>query len=150
MAGRGNRERGLGGQARLLAASHLLWAGLAFGVALPPLVYIGLLAILGFVVTLSYAARIPAGFVVGAVFALGLFGVDEATAFAMVTVVMAKNVSAILLFGAWGLWVHGVGLRDLGRQRLGPTSTRRTGGVSPAEPPPTSSLRGTLDRKGAE
>lgn len=103
---------------KLVAATHLFWAGLAFGVVLPPLAYLGLLAILGFVVTLSYMARIPAGFVVGAVFALGLFGVGEATAFAMVTVVMATNIAAIVLFGAWGLGLYRVGLRDLGRHRI--------------------------------
>lgn len=103
---------------KLIAASHLFWAGLAFGVVLEPLVYLALLAILGFVVILAHMARVPAGFVVGAVFSLGLFGVGDATALAMVAVVMAANMLAVAVFGGWGLWIHGVGPRDLGRRKV--------------------------------
>ena len=103
---------------KLFAASHLFWAGLAFGVVLEPLVYLALLAILGFIVILAHMARVPAGFVVGAVFSLGLFGVEDATALAMVTVVMAANMLAVAVFGGWGLWIHGVGLGDLGRRKV--------------------------------
>ncbi|WP_104018110.1 lysylphosphatidylglycerol synthase transmembrane domain-containing protein [Roseovarius nitratireducens] len=103
---------------KLIAASHLFWAGLAFGVVLDPLVYLALLAILGFIVILAHMARVPAGFVVGAVFSLGLFGVGDATALAMVSVVMAANMLAVAVFGGWGLWVHGVGLGDLGRWKV--------------------------------
>lgn len=103
---------------KLLAASHLFWAGLAFGVLLDPLVYLALLAILGFIVILAHMARVPAGFVVGAVFALDLFGVGNAAALAMITVVMATNMLVVAVFGSWGLWVHGVGLRDLGRRKV--------------------------------
>lgn len=103
---------------KLIAASHLFWAGLAFGVVLDPLVYLALLAILGFIVILAHMARVPAGFVVGAVFSLGLFGVGDAAALAMVTIVMAANMLAVAVFGGWGLWVHGVGLGDLGRRKV--------------------------------
>lgn len=103
---------------KLLAASHLFWAGLAFDVRLDPLVYVALLAILGFIVILTHMVRVPAGFVVGAVFALGLFGVGDATALAMVTVVMATSMLSIVIFGSWGLWIYGVGLGDLGQQRV--------------------------------
>lgn len=103
---------------KLIAASHLFWAGLAFGVELSPLVYLALLAILGFIVVVAGLARVPAGFVVGAVFALGLFGVDDSTALAMVTVVMATNILAVAVFGSWGLWLHGVGLGDLGTRKV--------------------------------
>jgi len=41
---------------------------------------------------------------IGAVFSLGLFGVEDATALAMVTVVMAANMLAVAVFGGWGLW----------------------------------------------
>ena len=77
-----------------------------------------MLAILGFIVILAHTARVPAGFVVGAVFSLGLFGVGNAAAFAMVTVVMAANILAVAVFGGWGLWAHGVGLGDLGRRKI--------------------------------
>ena len=98
---------------KLLAASHLLWAGLAFDVLLAPLAYFALLAILGFIVILAQAARVPAGFVVGAIYALSLFGVNDVTAFAMVMTVMATNILAVAVFGSWGLWVHGVGFAEL-------------------------------------
>lgn len=103
---------------KLIAASHLYWAGLAIGVTLEPLIYLALLAILGFVVILAHTARVPAGFVLGAVFSLGLFGVGDAAALAMVTVVMVANVLAVAVFGGWGLWIHGVGVGDLGRQKV--------------------------------
>lgn len=103
---------------KLMAASHLFWAGLAFGVVLEPLAYLALLSILGFIVILAHTARVPAGFVVGAVFSLGLFGVDDATALAMVTVVMAVSMLAVAVFGGWGLWSHGVGLGDLTRRKV--------------------------------
>lgn len=103
---------------KLIAASHLFWAGTAFGVVLEPLVYLALLAILGFVVILAHMARVPAGFVVGAVFSLGLFGVDDAVALAVVTVVMAANMLAVGLFGGWGHWIHRVGLGDLSRRKV--------------------------------
>ena len=103
---------------KLISASHLFWAGLAFGVVLDPLVYLALLAILGFVVILAAIARVPAGFVVGAVFALGLFGVEDAAAIAMVTIVMAANMVAVAVFGSWGFRVHGVGLGDLRRRKV--------------------------------
>lgn len=103
---------------KLIAASDLFWAGLAFGVELRPLVYVALLAILGFIVIVASIVRVPAGFVVGAVFALGLFGVDDATALAMMTVVIAANMLAVVIFGSWGLWVHGVGLGDLGKRKV--------------------------------
>ena len=103
---------------KLIAASHLFWAGLAFGVVLDPLVYLALLAILGFIVILAAIARAPAGFVIGAVFALGLFGVEDATAFAMVTVVMAANMVAVAVFGGWGLWLHGISFSELRTRKV--------------------------------
>lgn len=102
---------------KLLAASHLLWTGLAFDVLLAPLAYLALLAILGLIVVLAHVTRVPGGFIVGSVFALGLFGVEAATAAAMVAVVTAATLLAVGVFGAWGLWAHGVGLRDLGGTR---------------------------------
>ncbi len=106
---------------KLIAASHFLWAGLAFGVRLDPFAYLMLLAILGFVVILAHLARVPAGFIVGAVFALGLFGVGEERAVAMVTVVVASSLLAIGVVGAFTLWRHGVALGEL-RTRAVPSN----------------------------
>lgn|GEM_PF-2772816 len=80
---------------------------------LPPVAYLVLLAILGFIVVLAQIARVPGGFILGAVFALGLFGIGEARALAMVTVVVASSLAAIGIAGTVTLWRHGVALSDL-------------------------------------
>lgn len=98
---------------KLIAASHFFWAGLAFGVQLHPFAYLVLLAILGFIVILAHFARVPGGFIVGAVFALGLFGVGEERTVAMVTVVVASTLLSIGIVGAFTLWRHGVALGQL-------------------------------------
>lgn len=98
---------------KLIAASHFLWAGLAFGVLLPPIAYLVLLAILGFIVILAHVARVPGGFIIGAVFALGLFGVGEEQAVAMVALVVASSMAAIGVVGAVTLWRHGIALGEL-------------------------------------
>jgi hypothetical protein len=104
---------------KLVAASHFLWAGLAFGVVLPPLAYFVLLAILGFLVVLAHVARVPGGFIVGAVFALGLFGVGRAQAVVMVGTVVAASLVTIGVSGALTLWRHGIALGELKAQEAG-------------------------------
>lgn len=103
---------------KLIAASHLFWAGLAFGVRLEPFAYLVLLAILGFIVILAHVARVPGGFIIGAVFALGLFGVGEERAVAMVTVVFTSSMLAIGVVGAFTLWRHGIALGALRTRRV--------------------------------
>lgn len=98
---------------KLIAASHFFWAGLAFGVRLEPFAYLVLLAILGFIVILAHVARVPGGFIVGAVFALGLFGVGEERAVAMVTVVVTASLLPVGVAGGVTLWRHGVALGEL-------------------------------------
>lgn len=72
-----------------------------------------MLAILGFGVILAQAARIPAGFVVGTIYARSLFGVNDITAFVMVMTVMTTNILAVAVFGSWSLWIHGVDFKEL-------------------------------------
>ena len=103
---------------KLVAPSHLALAGLAFNVDLAPTVYLVVVALLGFIVVLTHVARIPAGFVLGGVFTLGLFGVREETALAMVTLVMVANIAAVFLFGLLGLWRQGLTLRDVSTYRI--------------------------------
>ena len=69
---------------KLIAITHLLWAGLAFGVMLDPADYVFLVVFLGFLIILTRLARIPGGFFFGAIFALDLLGVAEEQALAMV------------------------------------------------------------------
>lgn len=98
---------------KLIAASHFLWAGLAFGILLPALDYLFLLAFLGFLVFIAHVARVPGSFILGGVFALSLLGVSEEHALAMVAVVVASTLLAIGLVGAFTLWRHGVALGEL-------------------------------------
>ncbi len=98
---------------KLIAATHFLWAGLAFGVVLKPIEYIFLIAFLGFLVILTNFARVAGGFIVGAVFALGLFGVGEEEALAMALVVQGSSLLCVASIGALALWWNGVGLSDV-------------------------------------
>lgn len=104
---------------KLIAATHFLWAGLAFGVVLEPGTYLFLMVFLGFVAVLGHWARIPGSFIVAAIFALGLFGVVEATALAMVLVVQASSLLSVAAIGALALWRQGVALAELRAAREG-------------------------------
>ena len=98
---------------KLIAATHFLWAGLAFGVLLAPIDYLFLVVFLGFLIILTRFARIPGGFVVGGIFALGLLGIGEEEALAMVTTVYLASILSIALFGAIALWRNGISLGEL-------------------------------------
>ncbi len=98
---------------KLIAATHLLWAGLAFGVVLEPGQYLFLIVFLGFLIILGHFARVAGSFIIGAVFALGLFGVEEEKALAMVLIVEAANLLSIAGIGALALWGQGIALGDL-------------------------------------
>jgi len=100
---------------KLIAATHFLFAGLAFGVLLRPLDYLFLIVFLGFIVILTHFARIAGGFIVGAVFALGLFGVEAEQAVAMTVVVQVASIATVAAIGAFALWRHGFTLADLQR-----------------------------------
>lgn len=100
---------------KLIAATHFLWSGLAFGVLLRPLDYLFLIVFLGFIAILTHFARVAGGFIVGAVFALGLFGVEAEQAVAMTLVVQAASVATVAAIGALCLWHHGFSLDDVRR-----------------------------------
>jgi uncharacterized membrane protein YbhN (UPF0104 family) len=98
---------------KLIAITHLLWAGLAFGVLLRPADYVFLVVFLGFLIILTRLARIPGGFFFGAIFALDLLGVAEEQALAMVLVVRFSSMLTVASIGAFALWRNGVALADL-------------------------------------
>jgi hypothetical protein len=104
---------------KLIAATHFLWAGLAFGVVLRPLDYLFLIVFLGFIVILTHFARLAGGFIVGATFALGLFDVSEEVALAMVMVVQIGSLSSVAAIGAFALWRNGIAIGDLQTQQEG-------------------------------
>lgn len=98
---------------KLVAASNFFWAGLAFDVRLAPLDYLFLVVFLGFIVILTHSIRLPGGFVVGGVFALGLFGVGEEQALAMVLTVQLSSILIVGVLGAVAMWRFGVALGDV-------------------------------------
>lgn len=108
---------------KLLAATNLLWAGLAIGVLLEPAQYLFLVVFLGFLMILRHFLRFIGSFVVGGVFALGLFGVAPEPALAMVLIVEAMNVLSVAAVGAFSLWAQGVALSDV-RAASGPEGNR--------------------------
>ena len=107
---------------KLIAASHFLWAGLAFAVLLPAPHYVFLMVFLGFLIIISRFARIPGGFFLGSIFALDLLGVAEEQALAMTLVVQLASMLTVAAVGALALWRSGLALDDLrmgGRAGLG-------------------------------
>ncbi len=98
---------------KLIATTHFLWAGLAFGVVLRPADYVFLLVFLGFLIILTRLARIPGGFLVGGVFALDLLGVAEEQGLAMVLLVHFASLITVSSIGAFALWRNGVAIADL-------------------------------------
>ncbi|MGQ0523112.1 MAG: lysylphosphatidylglycerol synthase transmembrane domain-containing protein [Betaproteobacteria bacterium] len=98
---------------KLLAATHFFWAGLGFGVTLRPAEYLFLIVFLGFLVILGHFARIAGSFIIGAIFALGLLGISEEQALAMVLVVQGASLLTVSGIGALALWRQGVALADL-------------------------------------
>ena len=98
---------------KLIAITHFLWAGLAFGVVLRPADYVFLVVFLGFLIILTRLARIPGGFFVGAIYALGLLGADGEEALAIVVVVQFSSVITVGVIGAFALWRNGIVMGDL-------------------------------------
>lgn len=98
---------------KLLAASHFLWAGLAFGVVLAPAQYVFILVFLGFLIILGHFARVAGSFIIGGIFALGLMDVPNEQALAMVLVVEAANLLLVAGLGALSMAWQGIDLREL-------------------------------------
>lgn len=98
---------------KLIAATHLMWAGLAMGAGLLPAQYLFVMVFLGFLVILGHFARIAGSFVIGGIFALGLFGVPEERALAMVLVVQGASLLSVAGIGALALWRQGVVLAEV-------------------------------------
>ena len=98
---------------KVIAATHFLWAGLAFGVVLQPAQYLFLIVFLGFLVVLGHFIRLAGSFLIGAVFVLGLFSVAEEQALAMALVVQSGAMVIVALIGALAMWHQGIALADV-------------------------------------
>jgi uncharacterized membrane protein YbhN (UPF0104 family) len=98
---------------KIIATTHFLWAGLAFGVLLKPIDYVFLLVFAGFAHILAHVARVPGGFIVGSIFALGLLNVPKEEAVAMVASVQIASMATVAAIGAVALWREGIALSEL-------------------------------------
>jgi uncharacterized membrane protein YbhN (UPF0104 family) len=98
---------------KLLAVTHILWSGLAFGVMLKPGEYLFVVVFLGFLIIIGHYLRMIGGFIVGSIFVLGLFGVEPEPALAMALSIQAANLLSVGCVGALALWRQGVGLAEV-------------------------------------
>ncbi len=101
--------------AKLTAATHFVWAGLAVGVVLTPWDYIFLMVFAGFIMVLGRFVRIPGSFIFGAGFALQMLGVPPETALLMILFNYIMSIILVVGFGLIVLWQSGI---DIQRARL--------------------------------
>ncbi|MGR3570968.1 lysylphosphatidylglycerol synthase transmembrane domain-containing protein [Brevirhabdus sp.] len=100
--------------AKLIAATHYFWAGLAVGVVLAPFDYLFLMVFAGFALVLSRFIRVPGGFVIGSAFAFNLLGVPEEQALLMI---LFNYILSILVVVGGGLFVLGRSGIDIRKMR---------------------------------
>jgi len=98
---------------KLLSASHLYFAGLAYEVALDPIVYLFFMVFLGFLVILAGTLGIIGSFEVGTVVALGFYNVPQEVALSMALIVHVASVATVGLVGFASLWWEGLALKEL-------------------------------------
>ncbi len=98
---------------KLIAATQLMWAGLAIGAHLPPADYLFLLVFLSLLHAFSISARMLGGFTIGTVIALGLFDVPKEQALAMALIVQGSSLLTVASLGGIVLWLQGIGVGDL-------------------------------------
>lgn len=98
---------------KALAATHLLYAGLALGVWLGIAQYVLLMVLLGFVHVLARFVQIPGGWLLAATFLLELFGVDRERALAMALIVQVSAIVSLNAAAAAALAWFGAELREL-------------------------------------
>ncbi len=101
--------------AKLVAATHYLWAGLAVGVVLAPLDYLFLMVFAGFSLVLSRFVRIPGGFVIGSALAFELLGVPEEQALVMILFNWMMSIILVVGIGLGVLWRSGLDIRQARR-----------------------------------
>lgn len=114
---------------KVIAAAHLLWAGLALNVSLGIEQYVLLLVLLGFVVVLTRFVRIPGSFLLAAAFLLELMGVDRERALAMALITQVCAIITINATATAALAWFGAELKEL-------RSLYASGAFSGKTPPP--------------
>ena len=101
---------------KFVAASHLIWAGLALGIGLSLMDGILVMVIAGIAMILGRLIRVPGGFVVGAGFALNSIGTPDAAALAMILLVNVFSIVLTLTLGFVFLSRTGLDLRAAARE----------------------------------
>lgn len=97
--------------AKLVSATHYLWAGLAVGVMLAPFDYLFLMVFAGFSLVLSRFVRVPGGFVIGSALAFDLLGVPQEQALLMILFNWMLSIILVVAFGLVVLWQSGIDIR---------------------------------------
>lgn len=97
--------------AKLVSATHFLWAGLAVGVVLGPFDYLFLMVFAGFSMVLSRFVRVPGGFVIGSALAFQLLGVPEEQALLMILFNWMMTIILVVGIGLIVLWQSGIDIR---------------------------------------
>lgn len=106
--------------AKLVSATHFLWAGLAVGVVLRPFDYLFLMVFAGFSLVLSRFVRIPGGFVIGSAFALHLLGVPDEPALIMILFNHIISILLVVGIGLVVLWQSGIDIRRVRNVDMAP------------------------------
>jgi hypothetical protein len=101
---------------KLVAVTHLVWAGLAVGLVPGASDCLFPMVLAGFAMVTGRFVRIPASFVPGAGFALDLLGVPGEKALLMVLFDDITTVALVVGIGLAVLWQSGIDIRRLGRQ----------------------------------
>tara|TARA_R110002051_G_scaffold83650_9_gene148344 strand:+ start:26705 stop:27733 length:1029 start_codon:yes stop_codon:yes gene_type:complete len=97
--------------AKLVSATHFVWAGLAVGVVLTPWDYIFVMVFSGFIMVLGRFVRIPGSFIFGAGFALQMLGVPSETALLMILFNYIMTIILVVGIGIIVLWQSGIDIR---------------------------------------
>lgn len=98
--------------AKLISATHFVWAGLAVGVLLEPFDYLFLMVFAGFSLVLARFVRIPGGFVVGSAFAFSLLGVPNEQALLMILFNYVMSIIIVVGCGFIVLWQSGIDIKQ--------------------------------------
>ncbi|MFV2035171.1 MAG: lysylphosphatidylglycerol synthase transmembrane domain-containing protein [Halocynthiibacter sp.] len=102
--------------AKLVAATHFLWSGLATGVMLAPFDYLFLMVFAGFAMVLSRFVRVPGGFVIGSAFALQILGVPDEVALTMILFNHVLSILLVVVIGLAILWKSGLDIGEISKQ----------------------------------
>ncbi len=90
--------------AKLVAASHYLWAGLAVGFVLAPFDYLFLMVFAGFSLVLLRFVRVPGGFVIGSALAFDFLGAPKEQVLLMILFNWMMSIILVVGIGLVVLW----------------------------------------------